>query len=430
MNIATLRLADLNPAKYNPRKDLTPADPEYQHIKNSIENFGYIDPIIVNTRNNVIVGGHQRFKILAQLGYEEADCVLVDFDEADEKACNAALNKAQGDWDDKALEDLLKELDEMGVNMTQYGFDAIIDELGNVQEDGYDPEETLAAPAKAQLGDIYELGDHRLMCGDSTDHDDVEALMGGQKVKLVVTDPPYNVDYTGKTKDALKIENDRMDDVGFYKFLLDSFKNAFDFTEDGGAIYVWHADTEGRNFRQAFIDAGYDLKQCLVWVKNALVLGRQDYQWRHEPCLYGWKPGASHYFIPERTHETVIDDNERPNLKKMKKEELLEFVEELLDNLESVPQSVIYCDKPSKSEDHPTMKPLKLLAPLVRNSSQEGWNVLDLFGGSGSTLMVCEALGRNCYMMEYDPKYVDVIIDRWEKATGREAKLIHRRADA
>lgn len=424
MHITKKKLSELNPARYNPRKDLTPDDPEYQHIKTSIETFGYIDPIIVNARNGVIVGGHQRYKILLDLGYTEIECVEVDMDEQEEMACNAALNKAQGLWDEEKLADLLAQINDF--DMSAFGFEDInlLDEDGEVQEDNYDPEEELAKEPKAKLGDIYQLGNHRLMCGDSTDSADVEELMGGNLAKLVVEDPPYNVNYEGA---AGKIANDHMDGDSFYQFLLDAFKNAYNFSEKGGAIYVWHADGEGRNFRQAFIDAGYDLKQCLVWVKNGFVMGRQDYQWRHEPCLYGWKPGAAHYFTEERTHDTVIDDNEKPNLKAMKKDELLAYAESLIEQLEDTPQSVIYCDKPQKSAEHPTMKPLKLIAKLVQNSSKAGWNVLDLFGGSGSTLMVCEALDRNCFMMEYDPKFVDVIIDRWEKATGKEARLIHRR---
>lgn len=225
MEIAKRRLSELNPARYNPRKDLTPADPEYQHIKNSIETFGYIDPIIVNIRNNVIVGGHQRYKILIELGYDDADCVLVDFDETEEKACNAALNKAQGDWDEEALAVLLSELDGLGMDMSQFGFDiSLIDEEGEVQEDEYDPEEVLEEPPKARLGDIYQLGEHRLMCGDSTNKADVQALMGGDTAQLIVTDPPYNVDYQGS---AGKIKNDNMEDTAFNEFLRAAFDNAF-----------------------------------------------------------------------------------------------------------------------------------------------------------------------------------------------------------
>lgn len=262
------------------------------------------------------------------------------------------------------------------------------------------------------------------MCGDSTDEVDVETLMGGELAQLIVTDPPYNVDYEGT---AGKIANDNMDGAAFYSFLRKAFTNACRNAKAGAGIYVWHADGESRNFRQAFCDAGFDLKQCLIWVKNGLVLGRQDYQWRHEPCLYGWKPGAAHYFIDDRTNDTVIDDTERPNLKSMKKEQLLEFAENILEKMDRTPQSVIYCDKPLRNAEHPTMKPLKLIGKLVHNSSQKGWAVLDLFGGSGSTLMSCEALGRRCYTMEYDPRFVDVIIKRWEQATGREAELIQRR---
>jgi len=262
------------------------------------------------------------------------------------------------------------------------------------------------------------------MCGDSTDSDDVMQLMGNDKAQLIVTDPPYNVDYHGQ---AGTIENDNMPEESFYNFLHDAFQNMYSTAEPGAAIYVFHADTEGVNFRKAFEDAGFMLKQCLVWVKNALVLGRQDYQWRHEPILYGWKDGAAHYFIDDRTQSTVIDYSALPDLKKMKKDELLKFITEYLNNLDETPQTVIYCDKPLRSSEHPTMKPLPLLGKLISNSSKPGWIVQDLFGGSGSTMMACEKLGRTSRLMEYDPVYVDVIVKRYIKfckEKGQEPKVV------
>ena len=240
-------------------------------------------------------------------------------------------------------------------------------------------------------------------------------------IDLYLTDPPYNVDYTGGTKDCLKIMNDKMEDSAFRQFLSDSFSSANEVLKKGAAFYIWHADSEGLNFRRAVNDTGWLLKQNLVWVKNSIVLGRQDYQWRHEPCLYGWKDGAPHYFIDDRSQATVIEDA-AVDYRKLKKDELLRLVLKLTDV--SIPNTIIYEDKPTRSELHPTMKPVKLMARLIRNSSRQGERVLDTFGGSGTTLIACEQLNRKCYMMELDPHYCDVIIARWEKLTGKEAVLL------
>lgn len=226
------------------------------------------------------------------------------------------------------------------------------------------------------------------MCGDSTQKEQVLRLMNNQEADMLLTDPPYNVDYEGKTADALKIENDNMNETEFYNFLLDSFRNMYESVKYGGSVYVFHADTEGLNFRNAFKSCGFKLAQCLVWVKNTFVMGRQDYQWRHEPILYGWKEGAGHYFVDDRKQSTV-----------------LEF------------------DKPSRNAEHPTMKPVDLLVYLIKNSSKEDNLILDLFGGSGSTLIAAEQTKRKCYTMELDPKYCDVIVKRWETLTGEKAEL-------
>lgn len=236
---------------------------------------------------------------------------------------------------------------------------------------------------------------------------------------MLLTDPPYNVDYTGNTKDALKIMNDSMEDGAFRTFLTDAFASADSSLKPGGAFYIWHADLEGFNFRFAVRNAGWKLRQCLVWVKNSIVLGRQDYQWKHEPCLYGWKEGT-HYFTDDRTQATVIDD--KIDLKKLKKEEMLELLQKIYSD--RVPTTVLYEDKPLVNDIHPTMKPIKLMAQLIRNSTEPKQSVLDIFGGSGSTLMACEQLDRVCYTMELDPRYVDCIIDRWEKFTGQKATLL------
>lgn len=257
------------------------------------------------------------------------------------------------------------------------------------------------------------------MCGDSTNTDDVKKLMDGQEADLLVTDPPYNVDYEGR---AGKIENDNMTDTAFIAFLTDAFSAADSVMKPGAAFYIWHADGKSYFFHSACIATGWDVRECLIWKKNQLVLGRQDYQWIHEPCLYGWKGGAGHYFINDRKQTTVFDNNELLDFHKMKKEELVQLLDRIYSD--ELPKSIIEEDKPTRSDLHPTMKPIKLIARLVKNSSRTGWIVLDIFGGSGSTLVACEQLNRICYTMELDPKYAEVIIQRWEQLTGSEAELI------
>jgi site-specific DNA-methyltransferase (adenine-specific) len=300
------------------------------------------------------------------------------------------------EMDNTKLSELLNEIidADFDIEMTGYTEDDlnellenIIDEIDmdiEVVEDDFEVE--LPEEPKANYGDIYRLGNHRLMCGDSTNADDVYTLMDGEKCNLLITDPPYNVNYEGT---AGKIQNDNMNDESFRLFLSDAIKCADNVMNPGAAFYIWHADSEGYNFRGACKDNGWKVRQCLIWRKNTFVLGRQDYQWQHEPCLYGWKEGASHFWNSDRSQTTV-----------------LEF------------------DKPSRNEEHPTMKPVDLISYQIKNSTKQGCVVLDLFGGSGTTLIACEQLKRNCYMMELDPRYVDVIIDRWEKLTGEKAVLL------
>ncbi len=290
-----------------------------------------------------------------------------------------------------------EELNEMDfdLDMTGFGEDEIGKLLGidgsEAKEDNFEIE--LPELPKAQLGDIYQLDRHRLMCGDSTDKETVERLMGEQRVDLFITDPPYNVDYEGKTKDILKIQNDSMSNDVFRKFLVDAFAAADNVMKQGAVFYIWHADSEGYNFRGACYDTGWKVRQCLIWNKSCLVMGRQDYQWKHEPCLYGWKPGASHLWASDRTQTTVLN-----------------------------------FDKPSRNKEHPTMKPIALFDYQIQNNTKSEDIVLDTFAGSGTTIMACEQNGRSAYCMELDPKYVDVIIDRWEKFTGEKAvkRLVHR----
>ena len=394
MNIQKINIEKLKAAEYNPRKDLKPEDEEYQKIKRSILEFGYVAPIIVNA-DMTVIGGHQRLKVLKELGYEEVECNIVDLDKTKEKALNIALNKITGEWDNLKLEELLAELKETDIDMDMTGFtfdevDNILKDIEGSKEDDFDLDQALneIEEPTTRPGDIWILGNNRLMCGDSTQKEQVMRLMDKQDADMLLTDPPYNVDYEGKTVDALKIENDNMTSTEFYNFLLDSFRNMFEVTKCGSSVYVFHADTEGLNFRNAFNAVGFKLAQCLVWVKNTFVMGRQDYQWRHEPILYGWKEGAGHYFINDRKQSTV-----------------LEF------------------DKPTRNAEHPTMKPIDLLVYLIKNSSKENDLILDLFGGSGSTLIAAEQVKRRCYTMELDPKYCDVIVKRWELLTGEKAVL-------
>jgi DNA modification methylase len=259
------------------------------------------------------------------------------------------------------------------------------------------------------LGDLFEIGEHRLLCGDSTQVDTWQKVMDDKLCDMVMTDPPYNVDYQGGT--GLKIMNDKMENNTFYQFLYDFYTALGSYTKKGGAWYVWHADSEGANFRQAMKDAGIMVKQCLIWVKNSMVMGRQDYQWKHEPCLYGWKEGAAHYFTSERTHTTVIED--KLDIKKLTKDEMKKMLTEMLSDKNKT--TIIHCDKPHRSAEHPTMKPILLLAPLIQNSSKENEIVADGFLGSGSTMVASHQLKRKCYGMELDPKYCQVIIDRMRK---------------
>ncbi|MBD5240508.1 MAG: DNA modification methylase [Barnesiella sp.] len=328
-------------------------------------------------------------------------------------------NVAFGEWEDGILSEDFSddELIDWGLN------DLIDDDEAdeNADEDEYSEEDVANAPTRCNPGDVWLLGRHKLMCGDSTKEVDVAKLMGGEQAHLLLTDPPYNVDYQGGTKDKMKIANDNMDDVAFVSFLTAAFNCATQAMRPGAAFYIWHADSKGWEFRSALKEAGLTLRETLIWVKNALVLGRQDYQWRHEPCLYGWKDGAAHYFVDDRSQSTVIEDA-GVDYRKMKKDELLKLVLQLTDV--SAPNTVIYEDKPTKNDIHPTMKPVKLMARLIKNSTRQEELVLDLFGGSGSTLIACEQINRRCCMMEFDPKYCDAILDRWEKLTGETAERL------
>lgn len=438
LNLQEMPLSAMHPAEYNPRVELKPGDPEYEKIKRSIETFAYVDPIIVN-KDGTIIGGHQRYNVLLDLGYEVADVVVVDKTKDEEKALNIALNKITGEWDEEKLYELLIELDLSDIDVQLSGF--TVNELDNLrvkfdieeaQDDSFDEEEALAEITEPVTvrGNIWRLGRHRLMCGDSTSPDDLAALMDGEMADLIVTDPPYNVDYGRKTEymadsgrgiGQASIQNDNMDERSFYNFLFDAFTNALNNMRPGAAIYVFHSDTHGLTFRSSFRDAGLYLSECLIWEKNSFVLGRSDYQWRHEPILYGWKEGAGHYFINDRTQDTIILEDDI-DFGAMKKNELVAYLEELRRAYRDK-TSVIFENKPTRNDVHPTMKPVSLVGKFITNSSKPDWNVLDLFGGSGSTLMAAEQLGRTAYIMELDEAFCDVIIKRWEDYTGQTAVL-------
>lgn len=356
---------------------------------------------------------------------ETVPCLFVeDLTETQKRAYILADNRLAEDagWDMEILQSELEFLQDadFAVSLTGFSMDDIdlTDTDIDLKGDDFDAEAELPEVPTAKYGDIYKLGQHRLMCGSSTDADDVQKLVDGAVMDLCVTDPPYNVDYEGT---AGKIENDNMDDLSFHDFLFDFYTQMLSVLREGGAYYIFHADSEGLNFRAALKKAGGQVKETLIWVKNSLVLGRQDYQWKHEPCLYGWKDGAAHYFTNDRCQTTVFEDDTA--LKKMTKEQLIEVIKESQDMIN--PSTIIHEAKPQRNELHPTMKPINLIGRLVRNSSKSKENVFDGFGGSGSTLIACEQLGRKCYTMELDPKYVDVIIKRWEELTGKKAVKIN-----
>lgn len=456
MNTEKIKLSQININARNPRKI---SDKQLERLVRSILIFPEMQtlrPIVIDETYTAL-GGNMRYRALTAIsekspaevnmmlangckGYAQkteaerqnlrdywaewlADptAIIVRADQLTEEQKREFIikdNVAFGDWDDELL-----TADFDPDELVDWGLGDIDDEPddGDADEDDYSEEDAANAPTRCNPGDVWLLGRHRLMCGDSTKEADVAKLMGGEQADLLLTDPPYNVDYQGGTKDKMKIANDNMDDVAFVGFLTAAFNCAIQAMRPGAAFYVWHADSKGFEFRTALKEVGLTLRETLIWVKNALVLGRQDYQWRHEPCLYGWKEGAAHYFVDDRSQSTVIEDA-GVDYRKLKKDKLLKLVLQLTDV--SIPNTVIYEDKPTKNDIHPTMKPVKLMARLTKNSTKQEQLVLDLFGGSGSTLIACEQINRRCFTMEYDPKYCDAILDRWEKLTGEEAERL------
>ena len=391
-DLKTLKIADLIPATYNPRKALKPGDKEYEKIKNSISEFGFADPVVVNKRTAekgkyVIVGGHQRVTVATDLGYTEVPCAIVDLDTEHEKALNVALNKITGEWNKELLADLIADLEEANFDTSFTGFDPPeIEQLMNsvhdkdITEDEFDVNAELEKPAMTKQGDLWILGNHRLVCGDSTKPETFDTLMDGKKAGLTVTDPPYNVDYEGG---AGKIKNDKMAEEQFEKFLFAAYVNMEQNMADDASIYVFHSDSHGLAFRKAFEEAGFYLSGCCIWKKQSLVLGRSPYQWIHEPCLFGWKKNGKHQWYAGRSETTVWE-----------------------------------YDRPKKNDLHPTMKPVNLIAYPIKNSSMSSAIVLDPFGGSGSTLIACEQMDRICHTIELDEKFCDVIVNRFAEYVG------------
>jgi DNA modification methylase len=408
---------------------------QIEQIKKSIREFGFNDPIAVD-EENVIIEGHGRLLAAKELGMKEVPVIfLYGLTDQQKKAYILAHNQLTMNtgFDMDVLADEINRI--TAFNMEDFGFDmsALGEEEKNPEDVTEDEPPEPPAKPKSKPGEIYKLGEHRLMCGDSTKAEDVERLMSGAKADLVVTDPPYNVEYVGAKKRRVaitggkgllkktEIQNDIMSDNDFYDFLFRVFSNMKDVVYPRTAFYVWYADTKALQVYSALQNSGFIVRETLIWIKNSMVIGWYDYQYMHEPCLYGFNDYANHYFVNDRTKTTVIDDTNL-DFDKMKKDELLTLIKSIFKD--EAPTSVIRENKPQKSDLHPTMKPVKLIARLINNSSRAGELVLDLFGGSGTTLIACEQMNRKCSMMEYDPKYVDVIIERWEKLTGKKAQKI------
>lgn len=390
MQIYELPIAEIVPYIRNQKKH---DKKQINNVAQSLHDFGWVQPVVVDKDNNIIIG-HCRILAAQKLAKTDPKFLtapvvkLEDLSPEEANKLRLLDNKLnESEWDMELLAD-----DIPGIDFSDYEIDwelPEIEEETEVVEDDF--EEEPPEEPKARLGDIYQLGEHRLMCGDSTSVDAVAQLCNGEKVDLYLTDPPYNVAYEGKTKDKLKIQNDSMEDSTFRQFLVDAFSAASAVMKAGAVFYIWHADSEGYNFRGACHDIKWQVRECLIWLKNIMVMGRQDYQWKHEPCLYGWQEGASHAWYSDRKQTTILEFN-----------------------------------RPTRNKEHPTMKPVALFDYLIKNSSKPGDIVLDSSGGSGTSIIACEQNGRRCYTMELDPRYIDVIVNRWEKFTGQKAVLLNR----
>lgn len=372
------------------RNARTHSKEQIAQLRASLREFGFVSPAVIDSKYNILVG-HGRVQAAREEGYKTVPCVFAEnLTDAQKRAYILADNQLalNAGWDEEMLSVELSDLQADDFDLSLLGFDEKdLEKLmagpddGGAQDDDFDLSAALEKASFVEKGDLWTVGKHRLLCGDATSPEDVESLMGGKTANLILTDPPYGVSF--KASDGLTIENDSLKGDEFYKFLLSAFTNMAAHLEKGGAAYVFHADTEGLNFRKAFIDAGFHLAGVCIWVKNSLVLGRSDYQWQHEPILYGFLQNGKHPWYSDRKQTTIWNFN-----------------------------------KPKRNKDHPTSKPLDLLSYPIKNSSQENAIVLDTFGGSGSTMMACEQMNRICYMSELDPKYASVILRRYVEDTG------------
>lgn len=410
-------MTDEKKYKLDPRNYRIHNDKNKKLINKSIKNLGAGRSILVD-KDGVIVAGNGVFEQAQKLG--------VKIREVETDGTELVVVKRTDLATDSKKRQELAVLDNSASDSSEFDFDLLqedfnVNELADLGIDieSEEPEievEEVDIPEnpepKVKLGQIWKLGNHRLMCGSSTDFKHIQTLMNEKEADLLLTDPPYNVDY--KAANGNKIENDNMEQNAFISFLTDAFQNANEVLKPGSVFYIWHADGKGFEFTSATNQIGWIIRQCLVWNKNQMVLSRQDYHWKHEPCLYGWKDGAAHFFVNDRTQTTVMDQK----LEDLSKTELIEYIKKIDTN-----STVIECEKPQRNDAQPTMKPIKLMAKLIKNSSKPGEIVLDIFGGSGSTLIAAQQLNRVCYMMELDPKYCDVIIARWEDLTGEKAEL-------
>lgn len=397
-----------NNAKEHPKEQI-------EQIKKSILDYGNNDPIAVD-ENNVIIAGHGRYIAMQELGFDTVEIIRLEHLSEEQKRAYRLVHNKLTMNSDFNIEMLEAELAELQIqDMQEFGFDFLPDFMDDTtNDDCIDDILQEENEPTTKTGDIWLLGKHRLICGDCTNTEVIKKLFGEKKADLLLTDPPYNVAI--ENSEGMTIENDNMSDTAFYNFLQSAFSSANSVMRAGTPFYIWHGESEGLNFRKACKSVEWELKQSIIWVKSQITLGRQDYQWKHEPCLYGWKSGGSHYFIKNRKQSTVIDND--IDLDLLTKEELRELLSDILE-----PSTIIRENKPLKNDDHPTMKPVPLIKKQVKNSTKKGDIVLDIFGGSGTTLLACEELDRICYMCELDPKYCDVIIKRWEALTGEKAVL-------
>lgn len=377
------------------RNSRTHSDEQVAQVAASIKEFGFTNPVLVD-QDGMIIAGHGRTLAAQRLQMKEVPCLrLSHLSEAQKRAYVIADNKLalNAGWDDELLAVELRDLKDSDFNLSLTGFgdDELADLLAEALEEGLTDEDSVPDAPETPvtvLGDIWVLGKHRLMCGDATSIENLEKLCEGQLVDMWLTDPPYNVAYEGKTKDALTIKNDEMGNDDFRQFLRDSYTAADAVMKPGAVFYIWHADSEGYNFRGAAFDIEWAIRQCLIWKKQTMVMGRQDYHWQHEPCLYGWKEGAAHLWASDRKQTTILEFN-----------------------------------RPMRSADHPTMKPVELFEYQILNNTKGADLVLDSFSGSGTTVICCEKIGRRARALELDPVYCDVIVKRWQEYTGKHAVL-------